>query len=228
MKIAKKVQSVKIEKTLNFTSQKVPAIVPKLNRDNVSSVTRLDEVNEPKEVFVELNKIRHNYLEMLETLGEDDKLYLDTIIMNILTIESKMIALIKRRVYEKVYSRNSSRDVDKIIARIDKLAREVDTLIREMFLSEQIWNPKLYILTKKQKKTILMNAEDNRNEINKVSFGVTAKWEAYSIVYNKMKRAQKVVDLKGKKHLTLETLKELVKKHEQINEQADDDSISAS
>ena len=68
MKIAKKEVSVKIKQNLNFKQQKILAIVPKLNRDNVSSVTRLDEINEPKEVFVELNKIRNNYLEMLADL----------------------------------------------------------------------------------------------------------------------------------------------------------------
>ena len=228
MKVAKKNNQVKINKTLDFNSQKAISIIPEINRDNVSSFVKGDSTSEPKEVFVQLNKIRQNHLNFIENLKDNEKEYAYTLINNVLIIEDKMISIMRSRVYLKLYARHLSRDVDLIVNRIDKLAKEVDTLIREMFLSEQIWKSKLWLLNKKEKKQILLMAEDNRNKMNNISFGVTAKWVAYSSVYNKMKRAQQKADLKGKKHITLDGLKEIIEKCDVMKNENDDDNVSVS
>ncbi|MBO5954721.1 MAG: hypothetical protein J6Q13_01985 [Clostridia bacterium] len=214
MKIAKKVKQVKIEKTLDFKSQKVLSIIPEINRDNVSSIVRSDDISQPKEVFTQLNNIRQNYLNLIENLNEDEKEYLYTLINNVLIIENKMISMERRRIYEKLYSRTAIKGVDEKLKKLEKYAGKVENLIQQFYLSEQIWSDKIWLLNKKEKKKIAAMSETNHKAINSVSFGVTAKWVAYRNVYNSMEIVEKVIGLKGKRKITYDKLKEIVNKEQ--------------
>ncbi len=216
MKIVKSL-SINNKPNLNNFSMKIyPSIVPKLVKDDISRVSRVDEVTDSKALYHELSEIKQHYLSILsdETLEEDAKASYNTLIYNILIIEQKLISIQRRRCYEKLKSKSIFRDVNKKMHTMEKLAYEVERLVQDIYASEQIWNECLGELTKKEKHEITKMAMENHNRVDDLFNGISTKWQTYKKVYNAMDYVNTYVSLKGRKKVTVDVLKQIMEMQE--------------
>ncbi len=214
MKVAQNVSIQKIVSTNNFSTKIYPSIIPKLRKDDVSSVISSDELTEIKKVYQELKEIKQHYLNVLLINVEDNSDNLEvygTLIYNVLVIERKLISIHKRRCYQKLKSKEIFRDIDKKLITMEKLAHEIEKFRQEIYESEKVWEPFIKNLNRKEKKEILVFSQNNNEKIDQLFDGISIKWQTYKKVHNAMDYVDKHVTLKGRKRVTLDVLKEIIK-----------------
>lgn len=214
MKVAQNVSIQKIVQTNNFSTKTYPSIIPKLRKDDVSSVVSSDELTEIKKVYQELKEFKQYYLDVLSMNAEENEELTKSygkLIYNVLAIERKLISIHKRRCHQKLKSKDVFRDVDKKLVIIEKLTHEVEKFRQEIYLSEQLWNSYIKQLNKKEKKKILILSQNNNEKIDQLFDGISSKWQIYKKVHNAMDYVDKHVTLKGRKRVTLDVLKDIIK-----------------
>lgn len=219
MKVAQNVSIQKIVQTNNFSTKIYPSVILKLRKDDVSSVVSGDELTEVKKVYQELKDIKNYYLSVLSMTNENEDLSQSygKLIYNVLAIEKKLISIHKRRCYQKLKSKDVFKDVDKKLVVIEKLAHEVEKFRQEIYESEQLWNSLIKQLSKKEKKKIIMFSQENNEKVDQLFDGISIKWQTYKKVHNAMDYVDKHVTLKGRKRVTLDVLKEIIKMQNESN-----------
>lgn len=217
MKVAKQTSLKKVNKPIDLKNKTYPSVIPKLKKDDVSSVLHVTDTSDIKQVYHNLTDLCQHYIDILisdEENGEFKETY-STLISNILLIESKLISIEKRRCYEKLKSKEVFRDVTKKMKAMEKLAGETDRLRTLIYNHEQVWNSKLKEINKRDRKNIMALAQNNMEKVDDLFVSISTKWSIYKKMYNAMEYVNENVSLKRRKNVTVDVLKEIMRMQEQ-------------